>query len=109
MCVWAGDYSSAERLSKALAELTVDVEGLGQVVLGRQRSHEVAIAALPQRGEADELLTGPNGACHLGPCDAQLGSRVALQGPEAEDGQLVADLVDPRGVVAGQEVAFGDE
>src|ERR1700736_4128694 len=65
--------------------------------------------ALSHGGEAHEVLAGPNGACQLGPCDAELGRRVALQSTEAQDGQLVTDLIDPRGVVAGQEVALGDE
>ena len=52
---------------------------------------------------------GPDGTCQFGPSYAQLGCRVALQGTEAKDGQLVTDLVDPRGVLAGEEVALGDE
>ena len=39
----------------------------------------------------------------LGSADAQPGYRVALQGAQAEHRQLVADLVNPRGVLAGRK------
>ena len=37
----------AELVTEAPAELVVSVEGFGQVVLGGQRLHQVAVAALP--------------------------------------------------------------
>jgi hypothetical protein len=43
----------------AVAELAVDAEGFGQVVLGGEGLHEVAVAAFPERGEAGELAAGP--------------------------------------------------
>ena len=85
------------------------MESFGQVVLRGERLHEVAIAALAQGGKADEPQAGPDGTCQFGPSYAQPGCRVALQGTEAKDGQLVTDLVDPRGVLAGEEAALGDE
>src|ERR1700736_673022 len=96
---WAG--RDAELLAQALAELAVNVEGFGQVVLGGEGLHEVAVAAFPEGSEADELPAGPDRGGELGSADAQPGCRVALQGAQAEHRQLVADLVDPGGFLAG--------
>lgn len=45
-----GAGRNAELIAQAVAELAVDVQGLGEVVLGGERLHEVAVAALSQRG-----------------------------------------------------------
>ena len=55
-----GAGQDAKLVAQAIAELAVNIEGFGQVVLGGEGLHEVAVAALPQRSEADELPAGPD-------------------------------------------------
>jgi hypothetical protein len=105
---WPG-RGDAELLAQALAELGVSTEGLGQVVLGGQRPHQVAVPALAQRGQPGELPPGPDGRGQLGPAQAQPGGGVTLQGTQPQLGELVADLVDPGCVLTGQEAPFRDE
>jgi hypothetical protein len=98
-----------ELLTEAIAELTVDRQGFGKIVLSGERFHQEPIAALSQWGEPDELPAGTNRACELGSRDAELSRRVALESTEVKEGQLVTDIVDPRGVLSWEEVATGDK
>src|SRR5258708_33244539 len=77
--------------------------------MGRGCSNGVAVAAFREGREADELRTGPDGGGKLGTADAQTRRRVALQGAQAENLQLVADLIDPESLLAGKEAALGHE
>jgi hypothetical protein len=104
-----GAGRNAELITQAVAELAVDVQGLSEVVLGGERLHEVAVAALSQGGEANELPAGPDGTCQLRSRDTQGCGCVAFEGADMKDIELVTDFVDPWGVLADEEVALGDE
>ena len=56
-------------LDVACSELPVNAEGFGQIALGGQGLHEIAIAAFPQRREPGELPAGPDCAGELGPAE----------------------------------------
>ncbi len=94
---------------QAVGQLAVDAEGFGQVVLGGQSLHEEAVAAFSEGGEPDQLATGPDCCCQLGSPDPESRGRIALEGLQAQHGELVANLVDPGGVLAWEEASFGDE
>lgn len=89
--------------------MAVDGQCFGKVVLGGEGVHQVAVAAFAEWGELDELLASADSAGEFGSGDAEFGGRVALQGTQTKDGELVADLADPGCVLAGEEAAFGDE
>ena len=42
-----GAGSRAELITQTIAQIVVDDQGLGEIVLGGERLHEVPIAALP--------------------------------------------------------------
>ena len=104
-----GARRDPELIAEAIAELAVDGEGFGQIVLPRERFHEEPIAALSQWSDSDELPAGSYGARQLGSADAQPAGGIALEGADVEEGQLVPDVVNPRGILSGEEVALGDE
>jgi len=85
------------------------MECLGNVVLRSMCFHEVAIAAFPQRGQANQLLAGSDCAGQFGPGNRELDGRVAFQRANMEHTQLMAGLVDPWGILAKEEVALGYE
>src|SRR5947209_14569063 len=65
----------AELIAQAFAEVPVDVECLGEVVLRGECPHQVPVATLPQRCESGELPSGPDRAGGLGAAEADPGGR----------------------------------
>ena len=85
--------------AQGLAQLAVDVEGFGEVALGCEGFHDVAIPAFPERCKADELSPGSSRAGQFGAAHAEFGRCVAVEGSDANVGELTADLVKPGGVL----------
>ena len=71
-------------------------QGLGHVVLGGQRPHQVPVPAFRAAGPAGSAAGRPTprrqARCRQVPVPA---AGVALEGAQAQLGELVADLVDP--------------
>ena len=99
----------SELVTEAVRKLAVDVEGFGQVVLCRQRLHEIPVTALSQGGEANEVLTRSDGTSQFGTSQAESSGCIAFQRTQAKQCQLMTGFIDPQSVIAGQEVALGDE
>jgi hypothetical protein len=59
--------------------LAIDGQCFGEVVLGGEGVHQVAVAAFAEWGELDELLSGADGAGEFGTGNAEFGGGVALQ------------------------------
>jgi hypothetical protein len=55
------------------------------------------------------LTASPNRGCELGSANAEARRGVALESAQAQQGELVANVVDPGSVLASREVAFTDE
>jgi hypothetical protein len=87
-------------IAKAGTKLAVNVDCFGQVVLRSKGLHEIPVPALSQGGKADELPASPDGTWQFGPSDSKFGRRITLQRAESKNRQLVADLIDPRGILA---------
>ena len=85
------------------------MECFGNVVLRCICFHEVAIATFSKRGQANQLLAGSDCASQFGPGYPELDGRVAFQRAKAEHTQLIADVIDPCGILANEKVALGYE
>src|ERR1700722_16972371 len=96
-------------MAEEIAELGIDGESFANVVLGGAGVHEVAVAAFAQWCQPDQLATGPDGGGQLGPTDAESGCGIAFECTQSQEGELISDLVDPGGVLGGEEVALADE
>ena len=96
-----GAGCDAELFSEQRSELFVDAQRLGRVAGAGQRLHEVAVAALAIRGTGDQLVSGAFGGGEFGAPDLKAGVGVALERSQVESVELVADLVDPVGVLVG--------
>jgi predicted small metal-binding protein len=104
-----GARRNAQLLAKACCQLLVDPQCLGQIVLGRERFHEIAVTTFSKGGEAGQLSPRSDGPGQFGTPDTELSCGIGLERLQAEHGKLMSDVIDPGRVFAGKESALGDE
>ncbi len=85
------------------------MDGFSQILLSRERFHQIAITTLSKWGGPDQLSARPDRSRQFRPANAKFGGGVSLEGLQAEHGELVTDVVDPGCVLAWQEITLGDE
>src|SRR5919106_6867411 len=98
----------AELVTQEAAQALVDADRLGGVVARRERLHQEAVAALPERREFDERAGRALGCRQLRAPHGVASRGDALERSQAHVLEPAAALLDPGGVLPGQEAAVGD-
>ncbi len=99
----------AQLLVEHYARVVVDAHRLGDVALSCERVHQQRVAGLSQRRALDQAPGGAFGSRQLGAADAEAASGVGLECAVVYVIQALAPLVEPGGVVLGQQPPAGDE
>src|SRR5664279_1800016 len=73
-----GAGRDTELIAQAVAEVAVDVEGFGEVALGGEGLHQVAVSAFSKGSKPDELAAGPNSTFQFCSCEGEFGGGIAL-------------------------------
>src|SRR5919106_1575423 len=98
----------AELVAEEAPQAIVDADCLGGVVARRERLHQKAVAALPERRKLDQGTGGALGRRQLRAAHREARRRDAFERTQAHVLEPTPALLDPGRVLPGQEAAVGN-